>query len=138
MISRFFDWLNSDSERRSVPREPGDGLVAFFWEGDTPRGHAVIDISRHGANLATGSISWSRGTHMILTLQIDPKLLTNGALPDAIVLQAEVLRTSPQGMALRFVFPTVKDRRTLLNFLSRWKSKRGSAGPTLKVAGAGA
>ena len=124
MISRIIDWLNSGSDRRSVPREPGDGLLAFFWEGEKPQGHAVLDISRHGAYIANGSISWSRGTQMILTLQMNS---TNGASPDAIVLQAEVVRAGRDGMALRFVFPAIEDRRKLISFLGRWKRRRGDA-----------
>jgi hypothetical protein len=135
MIGRLFDWLSSGSERRSVPREPGEGLVAFYWEGDVPRAHPVMDISRHGAYIATDSISWSRGTQMILTLQMDPESMTAGSPAEMIALQAQVMRTGPGGMAFQFVFPSVADRSRLVRFLSRRKLNLKSN--TLKTHAAG-
>ena len=121
-MGRLLDWLNSGSERRSVPREPGEGLHAFYWEGDAPHSHPIRDISRHGVYVETNSISWSPGTRMMLTLQIASNGCPNGAAPDAITLQAEVVRTYEDGMGLRFLLHAVGDRRLLLQFLARWQA----------------
>ena len=136
MIGRLLDWLNSGSDRRSAPREAGEGLRAFYWDGDVPHAHAVKDISRHGAYVETDSISWPRGTRMILTLQIDPNGARGGTPPEAIAVQAEIVRTSASGIGIKFVFPAVDDRRKLLQFLSNWKPTPASANGASKALGA--
>ena len=59
---------------------------------------------------------------MMLTLQIASNGCPNGAAPDAITLQAEVVRTYEDGMGLRFLLHAVGDRRLLLQFLARWQA----------------
>jgi hypothetical protein len=116
--TRWFrlDSRRSDSDRRRARRESGDGLIAFYWEGGVPRGHRVRDISQWGAYVES-DFSWMCGTLIVLTLQI-----TSNGEPgnDAIVVPAEVVRTSPEGMGLKFSFSNVRDLRKLLQFLSRW------------------
>jgi len=70
--------------------------------------------------LETDSISWSRGTVMIVTLQIENDS-TNGDQPYSIAVQSEVVRTSSKGMGLRFCVDGVKDRRAILRFLNTWQ-----------------
>ena len=103
-----------NSDRRSARRESGEGLTAFYWEGGRPHGHRVRDISRWGAYIET-DFSWPRGTQMILTLQIG----SNGA-PNSIAMPVEIVRTSPEGMGLRFLLSDLSGMRELLQFLRRW------------------
>jgi Flp pilus assembly protein TadG len=152
MISRLLDWLNSGADRRSVPRESGAGLTAFYWDGAVPRGHVVKDISRHGAYVETGSLSWRQGTVLNLTLQVDPNGTadnhsTNGQSadsPDSIVVMSEVVRTDSGGMGLKFLFFEMEDRRALARFLNHWnpaafaaknKPKAMSAGGSVRYGG---
>ena len=72
--------------------------------------------------METGSISWSRGTQMILTLQIDGNGQPAEASSETVAIQAEVVRTAPDGMGVRFLFNGVQDRRALITFLSKWHS----------------
>src|SRR4051812_16969644 len=104
MLDRFLAWLKPDSERRSVQRRSGVGLWAFFWEGDVPRAHRVKDISKHGAYIETDSLSWTRGTLMMLTLQFGSDMDPGHNPQDATTVPAEVVRASASGMALRFLF----------------------------------
>jgi hypothetical protein len=108
-----------DSERRGVKREPAEGLFAFYWDGDRPHGHRVLDITRRGAYIES-DFTWSPGTMMMLTLQIgsagkkpkDPK--------DSFTVTAEVVRTTTEGMGLRFCLPDLEHMRQLMQFLHRW------------------
>jgi len=135
MASRFFRWLTAvNSDRRIAPRVPGEGLAAFYWEGDAPRGHGIRDISTRGAFLETDSLAWPQGTSMILTLQIDAKGPGDPAAV-AVAVEAEVVRTTPQGMGLKFLFADVEEWRSFLEFLSQWNpnsvafgAHRGQAG----------
>jgi hypothetical protein len=151
MISRFWQWLRSDPDRRSASRESGAGLTAFYWDGGTPRGHRVRDISRRGAFVETGSSSWADGTLMMLTLQIDSSGAPGDPGADAIVVQAQVVRTCTAGMGIKFLLPDLNSRRRIAQFLARWKSnppvvkgplKTGSeeavAGPRARESGGGA
>ncbi len=110
----------SNSDRRSARREPGDGLIAFYWDGGRPRERRVRDISWRGAFVET-DFSWTCGTHMILTLQMGPNEGADKSPPDTIIVRAEVIRTSLEGMALKFSFRDLSELRMLLRFLSKWK-----------------
>jgi proteasome lid subunit RPN8/RPN11 len=116
---RTFRKLMVSSERRSARRESGDGLIAFFWEGDLPRAHRVKDISRQGAYIET-EFSWPPGTLILLTLQ---NACTGGdaeSSTDAIVVTAEIVRTSQDGMGLKFLPSDFEEMCKLLQFLARW------------------
>src|SRR5437879_1959538 len=95
-------WFRSHTERRSAPRDPGEGLTAFYFDGGIAHGHRIRDISWRGAFVETDSIVWPPGTHIILTLQIDSAGAPTDVTPDAIAVQAEVVRVEPDGMGLRF------------------------------------
>jgi hypothetical protein len=107
------------TERRSARRESGEGLFAHYWDGGSPRSQKVIDISLKGSYIET-DFPWMRGTLMLVTLQIGPIGYSEDEPPDAILVPAEVVRTSPKGMGLRFLFPNVDDIKIFLDFLSRW------------------
>lgn len=110
------DRLKSDLKRRSARRLPGDGLIAFY--GD-PTGHRVRDISSLGAYVET-DFSWFPGTRLLLTLQICSNGGQDTRPPDSIMVPAEVVRTSPQGMGLRFAFRSMSELQSFLEFLGRW------------------
>jgi hypothetical protein len=129
MVSKFIRWLiGSDSNRRVAPRVSGEGLAAFYWEGGVPRWHWVRDISTRGAFLETASLAWPQGTPMILTLQIDAKGGPGDPAANALAVEAKVVRTTPQGMGLRFVFADVQGWQVFLRFLTRWNQNAASLG----------
>jgi hypothetical protein len=115
---RFFQQL-TDSERRSAKRESGDGLVAFYWDGNSPRPHRVRDISMRGAFVET-DFTWMCGTQITITLQIASNGHSGNGSTETFVVPAEVVRTSSEGMGLRFPLRTLGDPRKLLHFLTRW------------------
>jgi len=116
--------LKTGSERRTAKRESGDDLLAFFWDGDVPKGHRVRDISRRGAYVET-EFSWTQGTFILLTLQIVRQSNVKGKAKtdpeDSIAITAEVVRIVPGGMGLRFRLTDLEDVRSFLKFLLRWK-----------------
>lgn len=116
-------WLRQaeDSERRSAPRESGDGLIAFYWEGGVSKPHRVRNISRQGAFIEA-DFSWPRGTQVALTLKISPVLPLHDASSDALVMQATVVRTCPDGTGFQFVPLQSGEVRAFRDFLSRWNS----------------
>ena len=124
VTTRWFrlDSQRLDSDRRHSRRESGDGLIAFYWDGGVPRGHRVRDINLWGAYVET-DFSWMCGTLVLLTLQIRSSGESGN---DAIVVPAQVVRMSPEGMGLKFSLRDVGDLRRLLQFLSRWN-------PNIKV-----
>lgn len=79
--------------------------------------------------MEAGSISWGCGTLMILTLQQE-STESGEELPDTVIVQAEVVRISPEGMGLRFLFRNFSERYDLWRFLSKLKSKSGSGTDT--------
>jgi hypothetical protein len=127
MIRAFINWLKSGAERRSAARESGDGLTAFYWDGGNAHPHRVKDISRKGAYVEAGSVSWPQGTVMILTLQTHSDQPPGGTPPETLAVQTEVVRTSGHGMGLQFVLPRINDRRALYQFLSRRKTNGTSS-----------
>jgi PilZ domain len=119
-IRRFrVEQPKSDSDRRQGRREPGDGLVAFYWDGGLPRRHRVRDISWRGAYVET-DFSWMCGTLMILTFQIGSDGEPGNGPPDTIAVPAKVVRTSNEGMGVKFSLSDISERRRLLEFLTRW------------------
>ncbi len=129
MIRRFFRWLQGNSDRRSSLRESGKGLMAFYWDGGTPQGHRVRDISRSGAYVEAGSFAWSQGTLIILTLQIASNGGADSTPVDMMAVPAEVVRTCADGMAVRFLFSDTAGRLKFRRFLSRWKANSAALHP---------
>src|SRR5947208_2646792 len=110
MISRLLRWLQSDLDRRFSTRESGEGLIAFYWDGDKPKGHRVRDISRYGAYVEAGPVTWGCGTAMILTLQIESDSGFVSCPPDTVAVQAVVVRTCPTGLGVRFLYSSLTER----------------------------
>ena len=110
-----------DSDRRFTRRESGEGLIAFYWDGDVPRAHRVRDISMQGTFIET-DFTWACGTVLVLTLQIGSIGEPYNRAPDAIVVLAEIVRTTAEGMGMKFPVRDLSHLRTLYRFLSRWKS----------------
>ena len=107
------------SERRFATREPGDGLNAFYWDGAASHCRRVRDISKRGLFIET-DFPWSCGTLINLTLQ----MTSNGKAgpnPESILVPTEVVRTTADGMGVRFVVRDLADRQVLVQFLYKWK-----------------
>ncbi len=89
------------SQRESLP-----GLSAYFFTGGTPVAHGVRDISLTGMYVFT-SERWYLGTmvRMTLTDRLEP------TAERSITLNASVIRWGNDGVGLKFIFQSTKDRR---------------------------
>jgi len=90
---------------RKAPRESLPGLTAYFFTGGTPVGHGVKDISLSGMYVFTQE-RWYPGTmiRMTLTDRHEP------TVERSITLNAAVMRWGNDGVGLRFVLASPKDR----------------------------
>lgn len=71
---------------------------------------------------------------MLLTLQIENSGPADSAPADALSVVAEVVRTAPSGMGLRFLHPDLYHRFLFFRFLARWKSDRSRQNLSLTVS----
>jgi len=95
--AKWFEKLVSQ-DRRRAQRQEALPLVAYYWDGASPRAHAIRDISSTGFYMVTAQ-RWYAGTLVTLTLQrtgsIDPG-------PErSIAVQARVIRSGADGVAPR-------------------------------------
>lgn len=119
MYRRLIKWLANQSgdpaELRNAPRIPEPGVVVYYWDGATPAGRQLRDISLTGAYLYT-SERWFPGTVVRLLIQptgSDPINDAGNPPPGSISLQARVVWHGPDGMALEFLFHGPADRKIL-------------------------
>ncbi len=117
----WFQWFRF-GERRKAERLADPRLVAFYWDGDKPKGHVARDISAAGLYLLTED-RWYPRTLVRLTLQatVDGK----PAPEQSITVQTMVVRMGEDGVGLAFIpedahpagFSNGADKRTLEDFL---------------------
>ena len=99
-------WWTPDP--RKAPREAAQGMVAYYWNGAPPQGHAIRDISSTGLYVITEE-RWYPGTLVLMTLQ-----KTEGgeqASERAIAVQTRAVRWGSDGVGLQFVLPEGQDVR---------------------------
>jgi hypothetical protein len=96
------DWLQrfKSGERRKAERVADPRLVAYYWDGDKPKGHEVRDISAAGLYLLTED-HWYPRTLVRLTLQA--AMGTNGTHENSITVETMVVRQDRTGVAFRFL-----------------------------------
>ena len=94
------------------PRFRVPGLAAYYWDGSAPRPHSVVNISETGAFLASPA-SWSNGTVLELTLQMNSESAPASGPPPAWIMAAQIVRSTPEGCAVRFLH---RDRERLQRF----------------------
>lgn len=126
MLAWLLKLLKPNGERRDSARRSDLNLFACYFNGGSGARYPVRDIGEDGAYIET-SCAWAIGTLMRFTLNTDASGDDEG---NAIMLHAEVVRTTPDGMAVRFLFHSYKGRRSLLRFLDR-VAKGQRASPVL-------
>ncbi len=112
-------WWSPDP--RKAPREPGQGLAAYYWNGATPEAHKVRDISATGLYLVTEE-RWYPGTLVLMTLQ----RTQNGerTAERSISVMSRAVRCGNDGVGLQFIPVDEKDARKGLNPLVDGASKK--------------
>ena len=125
-------WLDviHDSERRLTPRQPRPPILAYYWDGSTPRTHQVRDISHSGVFVITPE-RWYIGTLIKLTLVLDRGMplapLSETPDSEAMFLYAKAVRHGDEGVGLEFVIPHAAERAKLKAFLGRAAELPGRA-----------
>ena len=94
-------WLLRIPPDRALSRHALPELVASYWTGASPQTFAIENISGSGMFLLTEE-RWSPGTVILMNLQRTDMLgKEKGA---AIAVMARVVRATPQGMGMAFMF----------------------------------
>src|SRR5271170_2566033 len=103
-MKSFSSWFNGlwSTDRRAAKRQPMPPLAAYFWNGGSPKAHAVRDISSTGLFLVTDE-RWYPRTLVRVTLQ-----KTDGADNDtqrSITVESMVVRWGTDGVGLELLPP---------------------------------
>lgn len=99
--------------------------MAYYWNGATPRGHPIKDISFSGAYLLTAE-RWYVGTIFMLTLQPDSEMADPA---EYVTIPVEVIRHGPDGMGVRFMLTEREELQAVRAFVrAAIGSQRSPAG----------
>ena len=128
----WFDWLFK-KDRRRAERHSSLPLVAYYWDGESPKSHPVRDISSAGMYLCTEE-RWYPKTLIVMSL-----VRTDKSAPDpnrAIKVAGQMVRAGSDGVGLQFILRhsarrsakddsyrlREADKKTLLGFLASVRS----------------
>jgi len=112
-------WWSPDP--RKAPRESGQGLAAYYWNGATPKAHSVRDISSTGLYVVTEE-RWYPGTLVLMTLQTTEDGEKTGER--SISVMSRAVRWGNDGVGLQFMLPDEKQERKGLNPLTDGVGKK--------------
>jgi hypothetical protein len=119
---RLINWLaksDDPADLRNAPRIQEPGVVVYYWDGATPSGRQLRDISLTGAYLYTPE-RWYPGTVVRLLLQpAESPADSDHPPPGSISLQARVVWHGSDGMALEFLFQSPAERKILEELVLR-------------------
>jgi hypothetical protein len=113
-MKNWFEDLMTRNQRRPQ-RYIAPRVVAYFWDGGTPTAHCIRDISASGIYLLTTQ-RWYPGTLVTLTLQRTEK--DQSGVKQSITVQARVMRSAEDGVALRFVVPKTEEGRRIQRYVA--------------------
>lgn len=134
MYRRLINWLTESppppkprAARRSEPT-----VVVYYWDGSTPKGHELRDISQTGAYLCT-SERWYIGTIVRLLIQAKNDSEQNESNGTENVqsqsIAARVVRHGLDGVALHFMFNNAEERENLEEFVAESVGPSPTASP---------
>ena len=107
-------------DQRRSPRKPGGALVAHYWTGGAPAPRKIADVSLDGAYVEAPD-RWHPGTVITLTLQLDSNISDRDqmtlARPAPCEIRAMVIRLTPEGFAVEFLFEDGAERAGFERFL---------------------
>ena len=113
-MKNWFEELMSQYQRRA-PRHIEPRLVAFYWDGAVPKPRYIRDVSFTGFYLLTEQ-RWYPGTLITMTLQRTEK--SGDGAKRSIAVQAKVIRSGEDGVAVAFVLPRAKDARGVISIIA--------------------
>ena len=101
--------------RRRATRHIEPRLVAFYWDGAVPKPRYIRDVSNTGFYLVTDQ-PWYPGTLITMTLQRVEK--SDDGSKSSIAVQAKVIRSGEDGIAVKFVFPQAENARRVTTIIA--------------------
>ena len=110
-------WPKKSKERRRSPRAPVDCLEAVYWDGSGSSGHAIREISSHGAMIETDA-GWMNGT--LIRLSLKRSSLFGGTLDPVAYSEhwCRVVRCLTDSLCVEFLFVDKRERGKFLRFLA--------------------
>jgi hypothetical protein len=109
-------WISRWQERRRAPRVRSETVRAIYWEALPDCSHPVKDISVEGAYIQT-AVSWSTGTLIRLNLVFPGSTTASNGDDTFSNLWSRLVRNTPDGFAVEFVFDSPAERRQLKRLL---------------------
>lgn len=123
MYRRLINWLTESPPppKPRAARRTEPTVVVYYWDGSTPKGHELRNISPTGAYLYT-SERWYIGTIVRLLIQAkndSEQNESNGTenVPSQSI-PARVVRHGSDGVALHFMFNNAEQREKLEEFVA--------------------
>jgi hypothetical protein len=113
-MKNWFEELMSEHRRRAQ-RHIEPKLVAFYWDGATPMPRYIRDVSNTGFYLMTDQ-RWYPGTLITMTLQRTEK--SEDGSKSSVAIQARVIRSGGDGVAMKFVFPQAEQSRQVRSIIA--------------------
>ena len=102
----ILDWFTQPRRQSRASRHVVPGMVAYYWDGDTPKEHVVKDISESGMYLYTTE-RWYEGTIMKLSLR---KGEANAKGP-CLSVRGRIIRHVADGVGIQFMMRTKDEER---------------------------
>jgi hypothetical protein len=97
---KTMSWLSklfAPPDRRKASRHPSPPLLAFYWDGESPKPHAVPDISRNGIFVKTED-RWTASSILRVTLQTQSEDPQKSG--ETITVQCRVVRAEEDGVGM--------------------------------------
>jgi Flp pilus assembly protein TadG len=120
-ISKMKHWLlQDDNEPPRAPRFTGPELVVHYWDGSSPEGRNIRDISQSGAYIYTPE-RWYLGTLIRIVLQGYPTVArADGTTVPAssICILARVVRHGSDGVGVEFAFRNKEEEQAFQTFVA--------------------
>ncbi len=113
-MTNWFEELMSQHQKRAQ-RHVEPRLVAFYWDGAAPKPNYLRDVSSTGFYLLTEQ-RWYPGTLITMTLQRTEK--NDDGTRSSIAVQAKVIRSGEDGMAVAFVFQQAEEGRRVRSIIA--------------------
>ena len=133
-IERAGRWLlGADDELRREPRYAQPEVVIHYWDGSSPEGRGIRDISEDGAYIYT-SETWYPGTILRIVIQGCRKTQRSDGTtaPEcSTCVPSRVVRNGEDGIAIEFVFRDKREREDFRAFLAKIRLQAGGAPPAV-------
>jgi hypothetical protein len=107
------------NDPRRAPRLPGPELVVYYWDGSTPAGRRLRDISETGAFVCTPE-RWYNGTIVRLILQgykTGPHQ-EGTVTTDSVCIPSRVVRHGADGVGVEFLFSSEDQQNAVRRFIA--------------------